>query len=165
MASQGERVPGGLDMCSNLESMARDGTSFYNFNPRGSSPSYSEHRLCRQTESRNGGAIAPRRGTEQAAIYSAANGTTRGEHSQQQFQTIRHVPWQAWQDDYASIGRLQAQLGDVFKKVKRYEDYIEEVQSGVDESQRHADELQQNYVYGGDTAIGRFTGTNSVAKT
>ena len=41
------------------------------------------------------------------------------------------------------------QLGDVLEKVKRYEDYIEEVQSGVDESQRHADELQKNYVYGG----------------
>ena len=83
MASQGEREPGGLGMCSNnLESMARDGTPFYNFNPRGSSPSYSEHRLCRQTESRNGGAIAPRRGTEQSAILRATNGTTRGVGSQ-----------------------------------------------------------------------------------
>ena len=102
MASQGQRVLGVVGMCSNnLESMARDGTSC-NVNPRGSSPSYSEHGLCQQAESRNGGAIAPRRGTEQAAIYSAANGTTRGERSQQPFQTT----W-AWQAD---IGGLRKQL-------------------------------------------------------
>ena len=35
------------------------------------------------------------------------------------------------------------------EKVKRYEDYIEEVQIAVDEAQRHADEPQKNYVYGG----------------
>ena len=44
---------------------------------------------------------------------------------------------------------LQAQLGDVLEKVKRYEDYIEEVQIEVDKAQLHADELQKNYVYGG----------------
>ena len=83
MASQGEREPGGLGMwSSNLESMARDGTPFYNFNPRGSSTPYSEHGLCQQTGSHNAGAIAPRRGTEQVAMLSATNGTTRGVGSQ-----------------------------------------------------------------------------------
>ena len=119
MASQGEREPGGLVVYINLEPMARDGTSC-NFNSRGSSTPYPEHGLCRQTGSHNGGAIAPQRGTEQAAIYSAANGTTRGEHFQQPPLQATWT-WQAWQDDYASIGRLQAQLGDVLEKVKRYE--------------------------------------------
>ena len=72
MAAQGEREPGELGMCSRtLDPMARDGTC--NFNPRGSSTPYSEHGLCRQMEPHNGGAIAPRRGTEQAAINSTAN--------------------------------------------------------------------------------------------
>ena len=96
MASQGEREPGGLGMWyNNLESMAWDGTAFYNFNPRGSSPSYSEHVLCRQPGSHNGGVIAPRRGTEQAAIYSAANGTTQGECFQQPLLQTTGA-WQAW---------------------------------------------------------------------
>ena len=79
MAFQGKRVQGGIGMCFNVRSMARDG-SFYNpttnFNQWGSSPPYTEHELCRQTESHNSGAIAPQRNTEQAAIISATNGTT-----------------------------------------------------------------------------------------
>ena len=110
MESQSERVPGGLGKCNNIESMARDGTSFYNFNSWGSSTPYSEHGLGRQMESHNGGAIAPRRGMEQAAILSATNGTTRGEHSQQPFQTMR--PWQAKQAD---IGGLRKQLKEEWK--------------------------------------------------
>ena len=119
-------------------------------------------------ESQNGGATPPWRDTKrERANYSRTNGTTRGGGSKLPIQTmwLRHVPWQASQDDYANIGKLQAQLGDVLEKVKRYEDYIEEVQIAVDEAQRHADEPQKNYVYGGDTTIGRCTGTNSVAKT
>ena len=110
MASHGERVPGVVGMCSsNLESMARDGTTSCNFNKRGSSPSYSEHGLCRQTESHNGGTariVAPRRGTEQAAILSAANGTTRGECSQQ---PSLQTTW-AWQAKQADINGLRKQL-------------------------------------------------------
>ncbi len=85
MAFQGEREQGGIDMCFDVESMAQDGF-FYNnptanFNQWGSSPPYTEHGLCRQTnsESHNSGAIAPQRNTEQAAIISATNSTTRGE--------------------------------------------------------------------------------------
>ena len=108
MAFQGERVPGVVGMCgSNLESMARDGTPFYNVNPRGSSPSSSEHGLCRQKEPHNGGAIAPRRGTEQAAILSATNGMTRGECFQPPLQTM----W-AWQAD---IGRLCEELREEWR--------------------------------------------------
>ena len=82
MSAQGEREPGGLVMCcDNFESMARDGISC-NLNPRGSSTPYSEHGLGQQMESHNGGAIASRRGMEQAAIISAANGTTQGVGSQ-----------------------------------------------------------------------------------
>ena len=90
MAFQGEREQGGIGMCFNVESMARDG-SFYkptaNYNQWGSSPPYTEHELCRQTESHNSGAIAPQRNTEQAAINSATNGTTRGVGSQPPIQT------------------------------------------------------------------------------
>ena len=107
MASQGEREPGVVGMCrSNLESMARDGTC--NVNQRGSSPSYSEHGLCRHTESHNGGAIASRRGTEQADIYSAANGTARGECFQQ-------PPLQATRAWQADIGRLCEELGEEWR--------------------------------------------------
>ena len=60
MAAQGEREPGGLGMCSrNLDPMARDGTPYYNLNPRGISAFYFEHGLGRQNEPHNGGAIAP----------------------------------------------------------------------------------------------------------
>ena len=103
MAFQDERVLGGLDMCSNVESMAREGSSC-NYNQRGSSTPFTEHGLCRQTESHNGGAIAPQRSTEQAAIISATNGTTRGERSQQPFQTT----W-AWRARQADIGGLRKQ--------------------------------------------------------
>ena len=102
MAFQGERVPGGLDMCFDVESMARDGSC--NYNPWGSSTPYSEHGLCRQTESHNGSTIAPRRSTEQAAIFSATNGTTRGECFQPPLQTM----W-SWQARQADIGRLRKQ--------------------------------------------------------
>ena len=152
MASQGEREPGVLGMCRHVGSMAQVG-SFYKYNPTTNCGKWErlEHELCRQTESHNGSAIAPQRSTERADINSTTNGTARGVSSQSLVQTTwsRHVPWQAWQDDYVSIGRLQAQLWDVLEKVKRYEEYIEEVQRGVDESQRHADALQKNYVYGG----------------
>ena len=84
--------------------MARDGTTFCNFKSRGSSPSYSEHGLCRQTGSHNGGAIAPRRGMEPAAILSATNGTTRGECFQPPLQATR-----AWQAKQADIGGLRKQ--------------------------------------------------------
>ena len=109
MAFQGERLPGGLGMCNNVESMARVG-SFCNYNPWGSSTPYSEHGLCRQTESHNGGAIAPQRNTEQAAIFSATNGTTRGECSQTPFQTM----W-AWQARQADIGGLRKQLEEEWR--------------------------------------------------
>ena len=106
MAPQGERVLGVVGMCgNNLESMARDGTPFYNLNPRGSSTPYSEHGLCRQKEPHNGGMIAPRRGTERAAILSATNGTTRGECFQQLFQAAR-----ARQARQADIGELRTQV-------------------------------------------------------
>ena len=110
MAFQGEREQGGIGMCFNVGSMARDG-SFYNptanYNQWGSSPSYTEHGLCRQTnlESHNSGAIAPQRSTEQAAIKSATNGTTRGGCSQPPLQTT----W-SWQARQADIGGLRTQL-------------------------------------------------------
>ena len=78
MAFQGDRGQGGIDMCVDVEPMARDGSSFYhptaNFNQWGSSPPYTEHELCRQmnSESHNSGAIAPQCNTEQAAIFPMA---------------------------------------------------------------------------------------------
>ena len=107
MAAQGEQGQGGFGF--NVESMARDG-SFYNFNPWGSSTPYSEHELCWQTESHNGGAIAPRRGTEQAAIFSATNSTTQGECFRSPLQTT----W-AWQVRQVDIGELRTQLEEEWK--------------------------------------------------
>ena len=134
MAVQGERGQGGLEMCFDVGSMARD-SSFYNptanCNQWGRSPSYTEHELCRQTESHNSGAIAPQRNTEQAAINSATNGTIRGVGSQPTIQTT----W-SWQARQADIGGLRVQLGDVGTKVERYENYIEKVQIKLDELQK-----------------------------
>ena len=111
MAAQGERLPGVVGVCSdNFELMARDGISC-NFNQRGSSTPYSEHGLCRQTEPHNGGAIATRRGTEQAAIYRAANGTTRSECSQQ---SPLQTTW-LWQARQADIGRLCEELREEWR--------------------------------------------------
>ena len=84
--------------------MARDG-SVCNFNQRWSSTLYSEHGLCRQTGSHNGGAIAPQRSTERAAILRATNGTTRGECFQQLFQAAR-----ARQARQVDIGELRTQV-------------------------------------------------------
>ena len=117
MAAQGERVSGAIGTCrGNLEPMARDGSSFYNptanFNQWGSSTPYTEHGLCRQTNSKshNSGAIAPQRNTEQAAIISATNGTTRGKCFQPPLQTT----W-SWQARQADIGGVRTQLEEEWK--------------------------------------------------
>ena len=119
-------------------------------------------------ESQNGGAAPPWRDTKrERANYSATNGTTQGGGSQPPVQTTssRHAPWQ---DDYVNIGKNQIRLEDALEEVRSYENYRKEVQIEVDEAQRHVDELQKNYVYGGrgggGTTIGRCTGTNSVAE-
>ena len=136
-------------MCnSNLESMARDGTPFYNLNPRGSSPSYSEHGLCRQTGSHNGGAIAPQRGTEQAAIYSAANGTTRGQCFQQPpLQTTG--AWQAWQEAGACIDGLRRQVSKILQRWRNGDNCSGEWHSfsfELDEARRRVDRVHNDYV-------------------
>ena len=102
--------------------------------------------IIKKMESQNGGAAPPWRDTKREwAINSATNGTTRGGGSQPPVQTTwsRHAPWQARQDDYANIGKLQIRLGDALEQVRRYENYIKEVQIELDEAQRHADELQK----------------------
>ena len=130
MAFQSERVPGGLVMCSNVESMARD-SSFYNFNSRGSSTPYSEHGLCRQTESHNGGTIAPQHSTERAAIFGATNGTTRGECSQTPFQTT--WAWQARQSDGST---LQIELDEAQERIR-----------GLEKDLTNADWVHEDYVH------------------
>ena len=108
--------------------------------------------IIKKMESQNGGAAPSQRDTErELANYSGTNGTTRGGGSQPPIQTtwLRHVPWQVWQDDYANIGKLQAQLGDVLEKVKRYEDYIDEPKIGLDEAQQLADGFQRGLCTGG----------------
>ena len=97
----------------------------------GSSPPYTEHELCRQTESHNGGAIAPRRGTEQAAIFSAMNGTTRGECFQPPLQTT----W-SWQARQADIGGLRKQLEEEWtteleKKKREHDLELEQLKGEV----------------------------------
>ena len=142
MAFQGERELGGLDMCYNVESMARDG-SCCNYNRWGSSTLYSEHELCRQTESHNGGAIAPRRSTEQAAIFSATNGTTRGECFQPPLQTT----W-SWQAKQADIGGLRTQLEEEKRKhnleVKQLK---EEVEQGIRVRKRLEEKVKREQEY------------------
>ena len=114
MAVQGERGQGGLGMCFNVESMAWDGSFYYNptTNCRqwGRSPSYTEHELCRQTNSKsqNSGAIAPPRNTERAAINSTTDGIIQGGGSLPTIQTM-------WARQ-ANIGKLQAQLEEEWKK-------------------------------------------------
>ena len=105
--------------------------------------------IIKKIESQNGGAAPSRRDTKREwANCSTTNGTARGGGSQPPVQTTwsRHAPWQ---DDYANIGENQIRLGDALEEVRSDEDYIKEVQIEVDEAQRHADELQKNYVYGG----------------
>ena len=51
------------------------------------------------------------------------------------------------------IGKLQARLGDALEQVRHYENYIKELQIKLDEAQRHADEVQENYVYGGSQQL------------
>ena len=107
--------------------------------------------IIKKMELQNGGAAPPWRDTKrERANYSAANGTTRGGGSQPPVQTTwsRYAPWQAWQDDYVNIGKLQTQLGDALEEVRSYENYIKEVQIEVDEAQQHADEIQKKDVYG-----------------
>ena len=121
MAFQGERGQGGIGMSFNVGSMAWDG-SFYNptanFNQWGSSTPYTEHELCRQTESHNSGAIAPQRSTEQAAIFSATNGTTRGECSQTPFQTT----WARQADIDGLRKQLEEEWGKKLEEEKRKHD-------------------------------------------
>ena len=128
MAVQGEQGQGGLGMCFDVGSMARDS---YFYNPTancsqwGRSPSYTEHELCRQTnsKSRNSGTIAPQRNTELAAINSTTNGITRGGVSQPPIQTT-------WARQ-ANIGKLQAQLEEEKRKHDlELKQLKEEVRSG-----------------------------------
>ena len=115
MAAQGERGQGGIGF--NIESMARDGSFYYNPTTNcsqwGCSPSYTEHELCQQTNSKsqNSGAAAPQRNMERAAINSTMNGTTRGMGSQPPVQTT----W-SWQARQANIGGLRTQW---VKEIKR----------------------------------------------
>jgi len=142
MAFQSEREPGvEMNMCLNIESMARDGTSC-NFNQRGSSTPFTEHGLCRQTESHNGGAIAPQRKTEQAAIFSATNGMTRGECFQQPFQTM----W-AWQARHADIGGLRKQWEEEWtteleKKKREHDLEVKQLKKELLEKSRQFKELE-----------------------
>ena len=148
MAVQGEREPGGIGMCFNVESMARDG-SFYNptanYNQWGRSPSYTECEFCRQTESQNSGAIAPQRNTERAAINSTTNGMTRGGCSQLLFQTTGS--WQAWQEAGTCIGRLQTQLSGALERWRYGDNCMGELHLfafKLDEARRRVDEVQED---------------------
>ena len=147
MAAQGEREPGGLGMCSWLDPMARDGTPFYNLNPRGSSTPFTEHGLGRQMESHNGGAIASRRGMEQAAIISATNGTTWGECFQQ---SPLQTTW-AWHARQADIGRLREELREEWRteleKQKRKHDLeVKKLKGEVEEGiQKRNEELMEKW--------------------
>ena len=152
MAFQGEREQGGLDVCFDVESMARDG-SFYkptaNYNQWGSSPPYTEHGLCRQTnsESHNSGAIAPQRNTEQAAIISATNGTTRGECFQPPLQTTG--AWQAKQEAGACIDGLRRQVSKSLQRWRNGDNCIGELHSfsfELDEARRRVDRVHEDYV-------------------
>ena len=143
MAAQGEREPGGIVMCSLLDPMARDGTPLYNYSPRGSSPSYFEHGLGRQMEPHNGGAIAPRSGTEQAAINSAANGTTRGECFQQ---SPLQTTW-AWHARQADIGRLCEELreewrAELEKQTQKHNLEVKKLKEEVEEGNREKESLE-----------------------
>ena len=121
--------------------MARDGTSC-NFNQRGSSTPFTEHGLCRQTESHNGGTIAPQRSTERAAILSTTNGTTRGEC----FQPPRQTTW-SWQAKQADIGGLWKELKEEWrteleKEKRKHELELKQLKEKILEKSRLFEELQ-----------------------
>ena len=108
--------------------------------------------IIKKMESQNGGPAPSRRDTEREwANYSATSRKARRKRPRPPIHTTwsRYVPWQAWQDDYANIGKLQIRLGDALEQVRRYENYIKEVQIELDEAQWHADKLQKKVLYGG----------------
>ena len=123
MAVQGEREQGGLeiDMCIDVGSMARDG-SFYNpttnYNQWGRSPSYTEHELCRQTESQNSGAIAPQRNTERAAINSTVNSTMRGVAPNQRLKPRDHGR-RGWRTLAGFVHKTEKYLGKLKENGER----------------------------------------------
>ena len=128
MAFQGEREQGGIGMCFNVGSMARDG-SFYNptanYNHWGSSPPYTEHELRWQTESHNSGAIAPQRNTEQAAIISATNGTTQGGAPNQRLKPRDHGR-RGWRTVAGFEHKTEKYLGKLKENGERTNERIEQ---------------------------------------
>ena len=105
-------------------------------------------------ESQNGGAAPSWRDTKRKwAINSATSRTARRKRSRPLVQTM--WSWQAKRDDKAYIGEIHTRLSDALEQWRCGDDYIEELQIELDEAQRHADELQKNYMYGGVTTIGR----------
>jgi len=102
-------------------------------------------------ESQNGGVAPPPRDTKQEwANNSATSRTARRKCSRPPVQATwtRYAPWQTKQDDYAYVDELHARFGDTWEHVESGENCIEELQIKLDEAQRHADEVQENYVHG-----------------
>ena len=97
-------------------------------------------------ESQNGGAAPSWRDTKRKwAINSATSRTARRKRSRPLVQTM--WSWQAKRDDKAYIGELHTRLSDALEQWRCGDDYIEELQIELDEAQRHADEVHEDYVH------------------
>ena len=97
-------------------------------------------------ESQNGGAAPPRLDTKwEWANYSATNRVARGKHSRPLVQTT--WSWRARQDCDAYIGEIHTRLSDALEQWRCGDNYTGELQIELDEAQRHADEVQEDYVH------------------
>ena len=83
-------------------------------------------------------------------MNSVTNRTARRKRSRPPVQTTWtwYAPWQTNQDANAYIREIHTRLADALEQWRCGENYIEELQIKLDEAQRHADEVQENYVHG-----------------
>ena len=130
MFSQGELTQVGSEVDVELiESMARDGSFYYNRTMDCHQWERPVQELYRQpkTESQNGGAATPQRGTrrERAAINSATNHVARRKRFRPPVQTTG--AWQVRQGDDAYMGELHERVSYALGQRKCGDKYVEEL--------------------------------------
>ena len=107
--------------------------------------------IIKKMESQNGGAAPSRRDTKrERANYSATSRKARRKRSRPPVQATwtRYTPGQTNEDANAYIHELHARLSDALGQWKCGDNYIEELQIELDEAQRHADEVHEDYLHG-----------------
>ena len=107
--------------------------------------------IIKKMESQNGGAAASRRDTKREWTNNIATSSkARRKRSRPPVQATWtwYTLGQTNRDADAYICELHTRLSDALEHVECGENYIEELQIQLDEAQRHADEVQENYVHG-----------------